>query len=162
VLLVTHDWGAYLGYLFAARHPSRLRRMVAMDIGANPAAHGIKQVLLTVAYQWHLVGSWLLGGILPSLGRLHAQGMARLMGVSRERRARLKSRFCYPYWVLWTDLVLPWRRKNLQRGYRPRCPVLFLYGDRKALMFHSERWLVVRLTTRARDHSVMRRRQQSQ
>ena len=24
---------------------------------------------------------------------------------------------------------------------RPRCPVLYLYGERKPLMFHSQRWL---------------------
>ena len=47
----------------------------------------------------------------------------------------------YPYFRLWMDLLLPWRRQNLLKRYVPQCQVLFIYGGNKPLMFHSERWL---------------------
>ena len=40
-------------------------------------------------------------------------------------------------------MLLPWRRAGLLGGYRPRCPVLFLWGERKPVMFHSPRWLQI-------------------
>ena len=147
VYLVTHDWGAYIGYLFAQSHPEYVRRMVAMDVGANTQPSSLKDIVLVIAYQWHLIGSWFLGGVLPGLGRLHAQFMAWLMKVAPERRARIQSRFGYPYWVLWMDILLPWRRKNLQRSFVPTFPLLFLYGGRKPIMFHTQKWLDLLETT---------------
>jgi pimeloyl-ACP methyl ester carboxylesterase len=38
-------------------------------------------------------------------------------------------------------LLLPWHKDKLLRRYTPRCPVLYLYGERKPLMFHSDRWV---------------------
>ena len=124
---MTHDWGAYIGYLFADAYPQMIHRMVSMDVGANTQPNSLKEVILTIAYQWHLIGSWFLGGLIPALGRKHAQLMAWMMGMAPERRARIQSRFGYPYWVLWMDLLLPWRRKNLQQKFVPNFPLLYLY-----------------------------------
>ena len=59
---------------------------------------------------------------------------------SRQRRA-IRSRYNYPYFYLWRNLFLPWKRGNLLGRYRPQCPVLYLWGERKPLMFHSDKWL---------------------
>jgi pimeloyl-ACP methyl ester carboxylesterase len=47
VRLVAHDWGAIQGWLFAARHPERVDRYVALSVG-HPAAYargGLEQKL---------------------------------------------------------------------------------------------------------------------
>ena len=44
---------------------------------------------------------------------------------------------CYPYFVLWTDLVLG--RALLPA--MPSMPTLFIYGTRKRMRFHTDRFL---------------------
>jgi len=142
VYLVTHDWGAYIGYLFEAAHPDRVERMVALDIGA----HGqptLKEFLMIIGYQWTLITGWLLGGVIPPLGNALSRLLGRALKLSAPRVDRIRSRFAYPYFHLWMDLLLPWRRGNLIGRYTPRCPVLFIHGHRKPVMFHSERWLSI-------------------
>ncbi len=67
--------------------------------------------------------------------------MARLMKVTPARVDRLQARFCYLYWVLWLDILLPWRWKNRPRGYVPKSPLFYIYGGRKPIQFQSEAWL---------------------
>lgn len=46
--LVGHDWGAFVGWLFCARHPARVRRFAALSVG-HPEAYrraGTRQKLL--------------------------------------------------------------------------------------------------------------------
>ena len=72
VTLLLHDWGCIFGYEFAARHPTRVARVVGVDIGDhNSAAYRrslsasaklqivFYQVWLALAWQ---VGRWLSGG----------------------------------------------------------------------------------------------------
>ena len=44
---------------------------------------------------------------------------------------------CYPYFVLWTDLVLG----RAWMPAMPSMPTLFIYGTRKRMMFHTDRFL---------------------
>ena len=141
VNLVTHDWGAYIGYLFEKTYPERVGRMVALDIGGHSQPKGIKELVFLVGYQWTLIAAWLLGGLIPPLGNALSRGLARVMKLSDGRIRRIRSYFNYPYFRLWMDLLLPWRRQNLLKRYVPQCQVLFIYGGNKPLMFHSERWL---------------------
>jgi pimeloyl-ACP methyl ester carboxylesterase len=66
-----------------------------------------------------------------------------VIGVPSRQRAALRSRYGYPYFYLWRNLLLPWKRAHLLGRYRPECPVLFLFGERKPVMFHSTRWLEI-------------------
>ncbi len=141
VYLVTHDWGAYIGYLFERDYPQRVEKMVALDIGGHTRPTGFKAIGFIVGYQWTLIACWLLGGLIPPLGNGLARGLGRVLQLAGQRSARIRSRFNYPYFYLWKDLLLPWRRQNLLRSYIPQCPVLFIYGERKPVMFHSEQWL---------------------
>jgi pimeloyl-ACP methyl ester carboxylesterase len=140
--LVTHDWGAYIGYLLEQKHPELFLKMAALDIGGH-LQPGFKQALMIMAYQWSLIVAWLVGGVIPPLGRLLAQGVGKAIGVPSRQRATLRSRYGYPYFYLWRNLLLPWKSALLLDSYRPQCPVLFLFGERKPLMFHSNRWLEI-------------------
>lgn len=139
--LVAHDWGAYLGYLLEQKHPELFARLAMLDIGAHLQPPGPKAALIIIGYQWALVFCWLVGGIVPPLGAWLSRGVARVIGVPSRQRANLRSRFNYPYFYLWRNMLLPWLNPRLLRRYRPQCPVLFLWGARKPVMFHSSKWL---------------------
>jgi len=138
--LVTHDWGAYLGYLLEQKHPGLFAKMAALDIGGH-LKPDFKAALMIVGYQWALVACWLIGGLIPPLGALLSKGVGKVIGVPARQRSNLRSRYNYPYFYLWRNTLLPWRHARLLGRYRPQCPVLFLFGERKPMMFHSARWL---------------------
>ncbi|MEE4216225.1 MAG: alpha/beta fold hydrolase [Xanthomonadales bacterium] len=141
--LVTHDWGAYLGYMLEKEHPGLVSKMAAMDIGGHLKPENIKTSLMIMGYQWSLVACWLAGGLVPPLGAWLSRGVARVIRVPARQRAQIHSRFNYPYFYLWRNMMLPWKRGKLLGRYTPGCPVLYLFGERKPLMFHSAKWLEI-------------------
>jgi len=141
VHLVTHDWGAYIGYLLERTHPELIGRMVALDIGGHIGRPDIRTALMIAAYQKALIVSWLVGGIIPPLGNLMTKLVGRVVRVPSRQRANIRSRYNYSYFYLWRGIILPWKRSSILGRYRPQCPVLYLFGERKPLMFHSSRWL---------------------
>jgi len=141
VTLVTHDWGAYLGYLLEQSRPRRIDRMVALDIGGHIAPDTFRERFFIAGYQWVLISLWLVGGVAPPLGDWLTRRFARVLAVPERQAGAARSRFNYPYFYLWRGLLLPWWRKGLLGKYRPGCPVLFLWGTRKPVMFHSQKWL---------------------
>lgn len=141
VTLITHDWGAYLGYLLEQAHPEIIERMVAMDVGGHAGRPGLRAALMILAYQWALVACWLVGGLVPPLGNLLSRGVAAVVRVPGRQRGGIRSRMNYPYFYFWRGMLLPWQRSSILRNYRPRCPVLYLYAERKPFQFHSDVWL---------------------
>lgn len=139
--LVIHDWGTYLGYLLERNEPGMVNRIAAMDVGAHIKPENLKTSLMIVGYQWALIACWLAGGILPPLGNLMTRGVGTVIRVPKRQLATVRSRCNYLYFYLWRRILLPGKNSNLIHHYRPRCPVMFLYGKRKPLMFHSSRWL---------------------
>ena len=141
VILITHDWGAYLGYLLEQAFPERVEMMVALDIGAHVAPERARETLFMMGYQWTLIACWMIGGVLPPLGNWLTRKFAAVMKVPARQASKARSRVNYLYFYMWRGLLLrPWR-KSLLRRYTPHCPVLFLYGKNKPVMFHSRHWL---------------------
>ena len=141
VTLITHDWGAYIGYLVEQSCPERVERMVAMDVGGMADRPSLRAALMILGYQWALVFCWFAGGLIPPLGNLLSKGVGKIIRVPDRQRKSIRSRYNYPYFYFWQGLLLPWKRDGILQRYRPRCPVVYLYGTRKPLQFHSERWL---------------------
>ena len=143
VSLVTHDWGAYLGYMLEKTHPDFIEKMAALDIGGHIEPSGLKPSLMIMGYQWSLIACWLVGGLIPPLGGAMSRVVGKVIGVPARQRGLLRSRYNYPYFYLWRGMFLPWKRSSLLGRYRPQCPVLYLFGERKPLMFHSPKWLQI-------------------
>jgi pimeloyl-ACP methyl ester carboxylesterase len=141
--LVTHDWGAYIGYLLEQRHPQLISRLAAFDVGGHLLMSGLKSSLMIISYQWALIACWLAGGIIPPLGRLLTRSVARIIGVPRRQRETIRSRYNYPYFYFWRAMLVPGWRDRFLRRYRPQCPVMYLFGEAKPVMFHSEKWLEI-------------------
>lgn len=143
IFLVSHDWGAYMGYMLERHHPELIRKMVALDVGGHAKPAGTKDALFIMVYQWLLMLFWLIGGVLPPLGNLLSRGLGWLIAVPSRQRAKLKSRFNYPYFYFWRSIFIPRWRNSFLAHYKPSCPILYLYGLRKPVMFHSKRWLEI-------------------
>lgn len=134
VTLLLHDWGCVFGYQFAMRHPELVERVIGVDIGdAGSRAHlteiGASGKLKIVAYQVWLALAWVVGS--DAMARM----MARLIRVPTGREVRAQMGF--PYAMRWFGVAGGF--KDL-RVFKPHCPMLFLYGTRKPVMFHSDTW----------------------
>ena len=138
VTMIGHDWGAFLAYVYEAAFPDTVQRLVTLDVGGHFKASGLRHALFVVSYQWWLIGAWLIGKLVPSLGNAMTRTFARLAGAPRPDEIEAKAN--YPYAYLWRALLVPIARPVLQR-YRPTRPLLYLFGNSKPFMFHSGRWL---------------------
>jgi len=139
VTLLLHDWGCFYGYQFAARYPAMVERIVGADIGdAGSRRHRAelspRQMLSLVGYQLWLALAWRIGG---RIGDAMARWMARTFRCPTDQAA-ISWKMGYPYAVRWLGVAGGVRGL---RTFEPHCPMLFLYGERKPLMFHSRAWL---------------------
>ena len=143
VTLLLHDWGCVFGYEFAAMHPARVARVVAVDIGDHNSraylrALGAKAGFMIFAYQIWLALAWEIGTRLSStLADWMTRWMAQLIGC-RTMSEHIGWQMNYPYAMSWfgTQGGL----KGVAK-VKPDWPLLYIYGARKPFMFHSTQWL---------------------
>ncbi len=120
--LVTHDWGSYAGYLLEKAHPELFVKMAALDIGGHLVPADARSALMIIGYQWALIASWLVGGLIPPLGATMTRGVAKVIRVPARQRGNIRSRYNYPYFYFWRNTLLPWKRASLLNRYRPQLP----------------------------------------
>ena len=135
VTLLLHDWGCFFGYQFALRHPTRVRRIIGVDIGdAGSRRHlhetGLTAKLSIVGYQLWLAAAWRIGG---RVGDRMARAMARAARAPAGQH-QVSAQMGYPYYLQWTGGY------RQAKAFTPACPMLFIYGTRKPFMFHSSGW----------------------
>ncbi|WP_291013730.1 alpha/beta hydrolase [Hydrogenophaga sp.] len=152
VTLLLHDWGCFFGYEYAARHPKRVVRVVAADIGdTNSGAYlkalTLKEKLLIAGYQLWLAVAWVLGQRWPSLGDRMTRSMARANGCPTPPE-RMGWQMNYPYAMQWFKSFGGLAGvARVSKVFGPQIPTLFLFGKRKPFMFHSAHWLASLGTT---------------
>ena len=137
VILLLHDWGCFFGYQFYARNPDKVSRIVGVDIGdprATAQTMTGREKTIMLAYQTWNALAWRVGG---GIGTWMIRAMARL-GRCPSDRAPMSWRMGYPYWLLWFGGRDTFRGQV--RRFEPQCPMLFVYGVRKPLRFHSPQW----------------------
>lgn len=142
VTLLLHDWGCIFGYELAMRHPQRVAGLVGVDIGDyNAAAYlrclSVGQKMMILSYQLWLATAWAVGRYVKASW---ANGMTRWM--ARAMRCPTPQQdigwqMDYPYAMTWFKLGGGLRTLPVVL----RCPMLYLYGERKPFMFHSPQWL---------------------
>jgi pimeloyl-ACP methyl ester carboxylesterase len=119
------------------RNPGLVARIVGVDIGEpremrrelTPRAK-----FYILAYQVWLALAWKIGG---RLGDWMSRNMAR-WGRARSDPRFIGSRMNYPYYLAWFGGAQSFGRQT--RRFKPACPMLFVYGERKPFMFHSRGW----------------------
>lgn len=139
VTLLVHDWGCLFGYEFLMRHPSRVSRLIGVDIGDASSSEylhslSVRQKLMIAGYQLWLALAWAIGG---GVGERMTRGMARAMRCPSPIDS-IGVGMTYPYMIRWTGRHGGYRRL---RPFDPPVPMLYLYGRRKPFMFHSPQWL---------------------
>lgn len=135
VTLLLHDWGAFYGYQYVMQHPSRVARVVGVDIGDTRSGEflrslSIRAKLMMAAYQLWLALAYQLPAVV---GTPMTRWMARLLHAPAQPQA-IDAQMNYPYVALWSGGF---------RGavrFKPPCPFLFLYGEIKPFMFHAGSW----------------------
>jgi pimeloyl-ACP methyl ester carboxylesterase len=137
VILVAHDWGCIFGYQFAMRHSDRVAGIVGVDIGdveSMPRTLRKREMAGVAGYQLWLALAWRIGG---RLGDRMTRAMARALRAPADP-ATITARMNWPYDLKWFGGRDSLRRQSVP--FRPDCPMLFIYGRRKPLMFHSRDW----------------------
>lgn len=135
VTLVLHDWGAVYGYQYAMQHPSRVARIVGVDIGDTGSREflgslSLKAKLGIAGYQLWLA----LAYRLPSaLGDRMTRWMARQLRAPAPAE-HIAAQMNHPYVATWSGGFRGSRRVE------PACPMLYVYGERKPFLFHAPAW----------------------
>ena len=139
IILIGHDWGAYLSYMLEQAHPELIEKLITLDIGAHNKATSLGFIAFMVGYQFYLVMAWIIGKYFQFAGDTMTRSLAYLMKTPRPMQA--KSQMNYMYYYLWRGILNKKYKDTILRKYNPLCPLLFLYGKKKPYMFHSQTWL---------------------
>lgn len=134
ITLVLHDWGCYWGHAAHNRCPELVARVASIDIAPhfNP---GLAAAVGMVSYQSYLLAAFAIGG---RVGDVMTRRLAKLLGAPGDA-SRIHAGMNYPYRNVFEDLASG-RARALTKDYWPTCPLLFVYGSRKPLHFHTDRW----------------------
>lgn len=147
VTLMLHDWGCVFGYQFAMLHPSRVSRIVGVDIGdAGSPEHQrtmpLRAKAMVFGYQAWLALAWRLGGIggtggrWPALADRMTRRMAKALRAPAEP-ALIGAQMNYPYEIEWTGSHGSYRGRL---PFDPACQMHYIFGQRKPFQFHSRAW----------------------
>jgi pimeloyl-ACP methyl ester carboxylesterase len=135
VTLMLHDWGAVYGYQYAMRHAERVARLVGVDVGEVASGEFVRSLPLKAKLGIAAYQGWLaLAYKLPAaLGDRMTRWMARQLRAPAPA-AHIAAQMNHPYVANWTG---GFRRSQ---PVRPRCPMLYFFGQRKPFMFHASAW----------------------
>jgi pimeloyl-ACP methyl ester carboxylesterase len=139
VSLLLHDWGCLFGYQFAMQQSQLVERVIGVDIGdagshRNRAEMGTRGMFMVAAYQIWLALAWFIDG---KIGNSMSRWMAHLLRCPTDSQS-IGSQMGYPYALSW--LGVSGGLRGL-RTFDPHCPMLYIYGERKPIMFHSSAWI---------------------
>ncbi len=152
VTLLMHDWGCIFGYEFANHHPTRIARVMAVDIGDHNSGTYLKSLsasakLSIFVYQFWLAVAWQVGRhASPAIANRMTRWMAHTIGC-RAKPSSISWAMNYPYAMAWFQTAGGFK---LAKKVTPVWPLLYIYGKRKPFMFQSPRWLA---DVAARAHS---------
>jgi len=138
VILMLHDWGCVFGYEFCMRNPQMVSRIIGVDVGDRTSlqqSRTLRDTMMVFAYQSWLALAWVIGG---RIGDWMTRSMARALHYPSPP-THIGSRMNYPYFMHWFGGRNSYRKKA--QRFIPSCPILFIYGSRKPLMFHAKTWV---------------------
>lgn len=139
--LITHDWGAIIGYIYENRYPNKVIKMIALDIGLNVEPR-FRIFLYQTWYAICYIISQLFGRFIASIPFFTLLILFKIfpflspLGMDgdtpRRKISELHPEMCYPYYYLWKYLIENHFFKLLTLGdipvfwKMPSCPLLFM------------------------------------
>eukprot|EP00043_Microstomoeca_roanoka_P001168 m.31251 g.31251 ORF g.31251 m.31251 type:complete len:281 (+) comp10678_c1_seq1:400-1242(+) len=146
VHLIGHDWGAIYTYMIEKKAPHLVKSITTLDVGGRVKLDTWPARILVPAYQLWLIAAFLLGNLLPGIGKPVGDWMtwacAKYYARSPAFSPNHGFHINYPYFYLWKAMVAGGTGgTTFLRGYTSQCPTLYTYGAKKPFMFHSKKWL---------------------
>ena len=132
--LVGHDWGSFLSFLVESQRPDLIESLVALDVGSTLKITSIRQALFIVSYQWWLVLAYGVGHVSDKAGTAMTHWICRQIRTPQPEASRWQMNYLYAWF--WR-LLLTGRRPQI----RTTSPLMFIYGKKKPVMFHTQDWL---------------------
>lgn len=149
--LILHDWGCFVGFLYQNYYPSKISKIVALDVGHLEMEESpIHHTLILMGYQWMFASSFVVSRLFGNfLGQcvfmFWLLVMSKLPFISpcpNDKPPRLLSEIsvsmCYPYFQIWKDIFT---NQLLKPKYPEGVPLLFMFGTKKNCLFHSPSFL---------------------
>lgn len=150
IVLVVHDWGSYVGMIYAQRYSDSVEKLVTLDVGMyGPKDMTLKSNLIDLAYKSTLATAFVFRAIgLSVFGHLTCALFPWSLVGPCPHETKVPPRvsqwfkkpdlaMCYPYFHLFKGIAT----KSISMPKFPTMPVLFLYGKNKRIMFHSDKFL---------------------
>ena len=136
IFVVSHDFGAAVGYYLDHLYPKYITEMVALD----SAAHFNPYHPIIVFYQLVLVLAFLIGG---TIGKFLTHRIMKLFGYWPEWADRVDSSWNYHYYYRWKKIFKAYGNfdKAILPGYKPSCSLTYIYGAKKPMQFFKQAWL---------------------
>lgn len=160
VILCIHDWGSLVGMLYENRNPERVSSALIFDVACSvgpgkawPLFAGATPFFILILYQlwWsfsYFVGQMLsprLGEFIFALYSLCVPSFLTPVSVKRgdipRSRHEVSLEMCYIYYTFWRGMLTSDEVRKRQTPRRLSCPLLFLWGRDKNIMFHNSRFL---------------------
>lgn len=135
--LITHDWGAFLGYKYENVYGSKVKKMISMDIGLLRPEDGriyqmlvitIYQVWFAVAYAFSQIFGVFIGNLIFRSFFIFGVIFPFLTPCPKDKPPRKLSEvnveMCYLYFQLW-KAVLTGKSAAISPRF-PKCPLFFM------------------------------------
>jgi pimeloyl-ACP methyl ester carboxylesterase len=149
IYLVGHDWGAILALKYQNKYPNKIKKLALIDVGMlTLKTAALSQIAFLMLYQvWYalcyLVSQLFSKKLAEMLVMLFSLRIfdSLFVGVEEgKKRMREDNNVvlrCYVYFYLWRSILTG----TLKDPKMPTCPILFLYGENKGFMFHSQKFI---------------------
>jgi pimeloyl-ACP methyl ester carboxylesterase len=133
-VLVTHDWGAFLGLLYQTKYPDKIKKLVLLDVGMlDVFTVSLTSMIYITMYQvWNALSfivSRIFGVTIGTIfmGLFYLPIFKPLWPTRNEippvPRKEIRADKCYPYFHLWKQLLTTLKVPKVDF---PRMPTLYL------------------------------------
>lgn len=136
VVVVSHDWGCFVGYFLDHRNPGYISEMIALDVGGK--FNLMKPMILF--YQLSVLIAFIIGG---SIGRFITQWILKYFKYWPAWAYRMDGSWNFSYYYLWKKIILAGfsSDKGFLPNYKPSCPIAFVWGTLKSDQYFKQSWL---------------------
>lgn len=147
VMFIAHDWGSFFTQLYLTRYPDAASKLVLCDVGRKKVFFTRTEQFKMFFYQLYFAFAYVISQALGStagsivLRMFVDTGLFKLVGpVPHDPIPEdiVTVQKCYPYYHFWKTILTGGKLPPLRL---PSCPILFLYGTRKAVFFHDDKFL---------------------
>eukprot|EP01041_Mallomonas_annulata_P000736 gene736-1414_t len=147
-VLIGHDWGSYLAQLYQNRYSDDVSKIICLDVGQIPFKNAtLFQMIVIIFYQGWFAISYLISQIFGSfLGNTSLYLSLPLMTLfgpcPYEKKLTIPfSQFHVGLCYIYLRFGMAYVTGNLPRSHFPSCPLLYIYGTMKRIMFHDSAFI---------------------